>query len=41
MQLLHENNFQTPRPIDTNRHAIIMSLVDGSPLCHVTRIGTQ
>jgi RIO kinase 2 len=41
MQLLHENNFTTPRPIDTNRHAIVMSLVEGSSLCHVQRIGTQ
>jgi RIO kinase 2 len=41
MQLLHENNFITPRPIDTNRHAIVMSLVDGAPLCHIQRIGTQ
>lgn len=41
MQLLHENNFTTPRPIDTNRHAIVMSLVEGSPLCHIQRIGSQ
>jgi RIO kinase 2 len=41
MQLLHQNDFQTPRPIDSNRHAIVMSLIDGSPLCHIQRIGTQ
>ncbi len=41
MQLLNENNFTTPKPIDTNRHAIVMSLVEGSPLCHITRIGSQ
>lgn len=27
MQLLYQNNFTTPKPIDTNRHAIVMSLV--------------
>lgn len=41
MQLLNENNFTTPRPIDTNRHAIVMSLVEGAPLCHIQRIGSQ
>lgn len=41
MQLLNENNFTTPKPIDTNRHAIVMSLVEGSPLCHITKISSQ
>ena len=41
MQVLHENGFPTPRPIDTNRHAILMSLVDGDPLCHIKRIGSN
>lgn len=41
MQLLHQNDFQTPKPIDTNRHAIVMSLVEGMPMCHIQRIGTQ
>lgn len=39
MQILHEDGFPTPRPIDTNRHAIVMSLIDGDPLCHVKKIG--
>ena len=41
MQLLYQNNFTTPKPIDTNRHAIVMSLMDGEPLCHIQRIQTQ
>jgi RIO kinase 2 len=41
MQLLHQNNFPTPKPIDTNRHAILMSLVDGDTLCHIQRITSQ
>ncbi len=41
MQLLYQNDFPTPKPIDTNRHAIVMSLVDGLPLCHIQRIGSQ
>jgi RIO kinase 2 len=41
MQLLHKNGFPVPTPIDTNRHAILMSLVDGDALCHIQRISTQ
>jgi RIO kinase 2 len=41
MQLLHAHQFPTPTPIDTNRHAILMSLVDGDTLCHIQRITSQ
>jgi len=41
MQILYEDGFPTPRPIDTNRHAIVMSLIDGDPLCNVKKIGQQ
>lgn len=41
MQMLHNHNFPTPKPIDTNRHAILMSLVDGDTLCHVLRVSSQ
>lgn len=41
MQILHEDGFPTPKPIDTNRHAIVMSLIDGDPLCHIRKIGEQ
>lgn len=39
MQVLHQSGFPTPTPIDTNRHAILMSLIDGDPLCHIKKIG--
>jgi RIO kinase 2 len=26
---LHKNGFAIPRPIDSNRHAIIMEIIDG------------
>ena len=39
MQILNEDGFPTPKPIDTNRHAIVMSLIEADPLCHIRRIG--
>ena len=41
MQLLSQHGFATPKPIDTNRHAILMSLVPGYTLCHVQRLASQ
>jgi RIO kinase 2 len=38
MQILHAHEFPTPRPVDQNRHAILMSLVPGFPLQQVTEI---
>lgn len=35
---LHDRGFPTPTPIDCNRHAICMSLVDGYPLSQVRRL---
>lgn len=35
MQILYENGFPTPKPIDSNRHGILMSFIDGYPLSHV------
>ncbi|NWQ72250.1 RIOK2 kinase, partial [Neopipo cinnamomea] len=35
MKALHDRNFPVPRPIDYNRHAVVMELVDGYPLCQV------
>jgi RIO kinase 2 len=32
MQMLYESGFRTPRPIDGNRHGIVMSLIDGPSL---------
>lgn len=36
MKALHENGYPVPTPIDWNRHCVLMSLVDGSPLNQVT-----
>jgi RIO kinase 2 len=33
MQALHANGFPTPKPIDSNRHAILMSRIPGVPVC--------
>jgi len=35
MKALHEHGFPTPVPIDSNRHVILMSVVDGFPMCVV------
>lgn len=32
MQILYSNNFPTPKPIDWNRHGVVMSLIDGYTL---------
>jgi len=31
-QALHDNGYPVPKPIDFNRHAVVMELVDGHPL---------
>ncbi len=38
MQALHAAGFPTPKPIDSNRHAILMSMIDGVTLCKVTSL---
>jgi len=35
MKALHDNGYPVPKPIDFNRHAVVMELVDGHPLCQV------
>ena len=32
MKVLHENGFPVPKPIDQNRHCIVMELIDAHPL---------
>jgi RIO-like serine/threonine protein kinase len=32
MKALHEHGFPVPRPIDNNRHQVVMALVDGLPM---------
>ncbi|KFB45302.1 AGAP001526-PA-like protein [Anopheles sinensis] len=39
MKALHERGFPVPKPIDFNRHCIIMELVDGYPLLNVCEVG--
>lgn len=41
MQTLFENGFRTPRPIDQNRHGIVMSLIDGPSLHQLRRVEDQ
>ncbi|KAJ0403416.1 hypothetical protein P43SY_003987 [Pythium insidiosum] len=41
LKALHERGFPTPTPIDHNRHAICMSLVDGFPLSQVRRLANS
>ncbi|KAM8984372.1 serine/threonine-protein kinase RIO2 [Ara ararauna] len=35
MKALHDRDFPVPKPIDYNRHAVVMELIDGYPLCQV------
>lgn len=38
MKALYDRGFPVPKPIDFNRHCIIMELIDGTPLCNVRDI---
>ena len=35
MRILYEHGFPVPRPIDVNRHCVVMQLIEGYPLCQV------
>ncbi|NXU60676.1 RIOK2 kinase, partial [Horornis vulcanius] len=35
---LHDRDFPVPKPMDYNRHAVVMELVDGYPLCQVRQM---
>ncbi|CAI5744550.1 unnamed protein product [Peronospora destructor] len=41
LKALYDRGFPTPTPFDCNRHAICMSLVDGSPLNQVRRLANS
>lgn len=41
LKALYDRGFPTPTPIDCNRHAICMSLVDGCPLNQVRRLANS
>ena len=32
VQALHDNGFPVPRPVDVNRHCVVMELINGHPL---------
>ena len=38
MKALHECGFPTPKPVDANRHAILMSYLDAHTMCKVTSL---
>nr|XP_056704000.1 serine/threonine-protein kinase RIO2 [Euleptes europaea] len=38
MKALHDRKFPVPKPCDYNRHAIVMELVSGHPLCQVHQL---
>ncbi|KFO86499.1 Serine/threonine-protein kinase RIO2 [Buceros rhinoceros silvestris] len=38
MKALHDRKFPVPKPVDYNRHAIVMELIDGYPLCQVRQL---
>ncbi|OXB79360.1 UNVERIFIED_CONTAM: hypothetical protein H355_008165 [Colinus virginianus] len=38
MKALYDRKFPVPKPIDYNRHAVIMELLDGYPLCQVHQL---
>ncbi|KAI8894159.1 RIO1 family-domain-containing protein [Globomyces pollinis-pini] len=35
MQVLYNNGFPVPKPIDQNRHCVVMGLIDAYPLCQI------
>ncbi|OMJ18195.1 Serine/threonine-protein kinase RIO2 [Smittium culicis] len=39
MKVLYENGFSVPKPIDHNRHCIVMSYIDATPLRQVEKVG--
>lgn len=38
MKVLYDNDYPVPKPIDFNRHCVIMELVDAYPLNHVNEL---
>ncbi|XP_073200676.1 serine/threonine-protein kinase RIO2 isoform X2 [Lepidochelys kempii] len=38
MKALHDRKFPVPKPFDYNRHAVVMELISGYPLCQVHQI---
>jgi len=38
MKTLYDHKFPVPKPIDLNRHCVVMELIDGHPLCNISNI---
>ncbi|XP_049871650.1 serine/threonine-protein kinase RIO2 [Pectinophora gossypiella] len=38
MKALYDRGFPVPRPVDFNRHCVVMDLIAGGPLTHVTEV---
>ncbi|CAF4784708.1 unnamed protein product [Rotaria sp. Silwood1] len=38
IKTLYEHKFPVPKPIDLNRHCVVMELIDGYPLCNIKDI---
>ncbi|CAH0588223.1 unnamed protein product [Chrysodeixis includens] len=38
MKALYDRDFPVPKPVDFNRHCVVMQLVNGGPLTHVTAV---
>ncbi|KAM8962114.1 serine/threonine-protein kinase RIO2 [Pelodytes ibericus] len=38
MKALYERGFPVPKPYDYNRHAVVMELVNGYPLCQIHKV---
>ncbi|XP_006885442.1 PREDICTED: serine/threonine-protein kinase RIO2 [Elephantulus edwardii] len=38
MKVLHERKFPVPKPVDYNRHAVVMELINGYPLCQIHQV---
>lgn len=39
MKALYDRKFPVPKPVDFNRHTVIMELLSGHPLCQVKELG--
>ncbi|XP_078421839.1 serine/threonine-protein kinase RIO2 [Cetorhinus maximus] len=38
MKALYDRGFPVPRPVDFNRHAVVMELINGYPMCQVHQL---
>ncbi|KAM6225035.1 serine/threonine-protein kinase RIO2 [Rhynchocyon petersi] len=38
MKALYERKFPVPKPIDYNRHAVVMEIINGYPLCQIHQV---